>query len=75
MSRFSEFFFTKVYKSIKKLYVSCVYAEVNQQFQCLVYAKCFSWNTFQLYVHFQAVNTSFPKQKLKKKFYVKQKGI
>ena len=55
-SRFSEILWQWSENKQNSLFIGCVYAEVNRQVQCFAYVKCFSRNTFHIYVQFQALD-------------------
>ena len=52
-----------------KLFIGCVYAEVNHRIQCFGYVMCFSRDTFHPYVPFQALHIPPPKKTSKEVYY------
>ena len=54
-----------------RLFIGCVYAEVNQQNQCSAYVRCFSRNASHPYVQVSRLRyIPSPKKKLQKKFII-----
>ena len=58
-----------------RLFIGCVYAEVNQQIQCFAYVKCFSGVIFHRYVKFQTLDPFYPKKKPSKEIYYHVRGV
>ena len=74
-SRFSEILCQRSKNQQNRLFICCVYAEVNQQFQCFVYVKCFSRNTFRPYIQLQVLDAFLPKKKASMEIYYQVKGL
>ena len=72
--RFSKKLWQRSKNQQNRLFLDCVYAEVNQQIQYFAYVKCFLRNMFHPYVQFQAYDTFLSKKKTSKKFYYQVKG-